>query len=91
MEKNSSNIALTKAISRYPTLTAFSGAVGVKYQVVQQWLINGVPAEYCPVIERLMNGEVRCEDLNDKVDWAYLREATQPSDSHDCRTEDKKH
>lgn len=63
--------ALSRAIARYPTLKAFSEALDVRYQVVQQWLVNGVPPEYCPKIERL-TGE-RCEDLNAKVDWAYVR------------------
>lgn len=78
MKKPSQNSALAKAIALYPTLAAFSIAVGVKYQVVQQWLVNGVPAEYCPLIERLTAGAVRCEDLNSKVDWAYLRAASEP-------------
>jgi DNA-binding transcriptional regulator YdaS (Cro superfamily) len=67
----SSQDGLAKAIAQYPTLKAFSDALDVKYQVVQQWLINGVPAEYCPTIEKLTG--VRCEDLNDRVDWAYVR------------------
>jgi len=67
----SSHQALSRAISQYPTLKAFSDALDVRYQVVQQWLINGVPAEYCPLIEKL-TGE-RCEDLNSKVDWAFIR------------------
>lgn len=66
-----SHQALSKAISQYPTLKAFSDALSVRYQVVQQWLVNGVPAEYCPPIEKLTG--VRCEDLNDKVDWAFIR------------------
>lgn len=78
MDKTPSHEALSKAIALYPTLRAFADVLEVRYQVVQQWLVNGVPAEYCPQIERLTNGAVRCEDLNDKVDWAYLRAASQP-------------
>jgi DNA-binding transcriptional regulator YdaS (Cro superfamily) len=63
--------ALSRAIAQYPTLKAFSDALDVRYQVVQQWLVNGVPAEYCPLIEKL-TGE-RCENLNSKVDWAFIR------------------
>jgi DNA-binding transcriptional regulator YdaS (Cro superfamily) len=40
--------------------------------------VNGVPAKKCPDIERLTDGAVRSEDLNDEVDWAYLRAAKQP-------------
>jgi DNA-binding transcriptional regulator YdaS (Cro superfamily) len=69
--ETSSHEALSRAIAQYPTLKAFSDAMEVRYQVVQQWLVNGVPAEYCPLIEKL-TGE-RCEDLNSKVDWAFIR------------------
>lgn len=31
------------------------------------------PAEYCPAIERATDGAVRCEELRDDIDWAYLR------------------
>lgn len=64
-----------RAISKFPTLKAFADALGVRYQVVQQWQVNGVPAEYCPEIEKLTH--VRCELLNAKVDWAYVR-STEP-------------
>lgn len=73
MEKTPSQVALAEAIAQYKTLTAFAAAVGVRYQVVQQWQTNGVPAEYCPKIERLTDRRVLCEQLNGKVDWAYLR------------------
>lgn len=66
-----SNDALASAIGKYPTLKAFSDALDVKYQLVQQWLKNGVPAEYCPPIEKLTG--IRCEALNSKVDWTYVR------------------
>lgn len=77
MDKTISHEALSKAVAFYPTLRAFSNVLGVRYQVVQQWFVNGVPAEYCPQIERLTGGVVRCEELNEKVDWAYIRAATQ--------------
>lgn len=44
-------------------------------QQVWNWLNRDdvVPAQYCPTIEKICNGEVRCEDLNPNVDWGYLR------------------
>ena len=81
MDKSPVNEALVAAIAMYPTLKAFAQAVGVRYQVVQQWLVNGVPAEHCPTIERLTNGKVRCERLNSKVDWAYVRATPVVEDS----------
>lgn len=50
-------------------------ALGVSKSAVNQWKADGrqVPAEHCPQIERLTGGQVKCEDLNTEVDWAYLR------------------
>lgn len=48
-----------------------------RYQTVQSWIRNRVPAEYCPLIERATKerGEiVRCEDLRPDVAWNVLRE-----------------
>lgn len=73
MKKTTPCVGLQKAIAEYPTLRAFADALGVRYQVVQQWLRNGVPAEYAPEIEKLVHGKVLCEELNSRVDWAYLR------------------
>ena len=57
---------------------ALGRALGVTKSAVGQWKESGrkVPAEHCPTIERLTNGKVRCEDLNDEVDWSYLRHQT---------------
>jgi DNA-binding transcriptional regulator YdaS (Cro superfamily) len=75
MDKESSKQALAEAVDKYPTLRAFSDAIGVPYQVVQQWRKNGVPAEHCPTIERLAG--VLCERLNSGVDWPYVRSTGQ--------------
>ena len=37
------------------------------------------PAEHCPVLERKSGGVLRCEVLNTRVDWAYLRDQVSPS------------
>jgi DNA-binding transcriptional regulator YdaS (Cro superfamily) len=66
-----SHAALANAIGKYPTLRAFSDAIDVPYQVVQQWRINGVPPQFCSRIEKLTG--VLSEDLNDKIDWGYYR------------------
>lgn len=49
--------------------------LGVTKGAVHQWTDEGrqVPAEHCPAIERITNGAVTCEELNDKVDWAFVR------------------
>jgi DNA-binding transcriptional regulator YdaS (Cro superfamily) len=64
---------LQKAIERHG-LTGLARHLGVTKGVVYQWREReSVPPEYCPEIEKLMLGEVKCEELNDKVDWAFLR------------------
>ena len=72
--------ALDKAIGLLSGVTAMAKVVpGVKnYQTIQQWRISGVPAEYCPVIERATNGAVTCEELRADLSeqWAYLRGTT---------------
>jgi len=41
------------------------------------WLHRGkVPADYCPTIERVTGGAVRCEDLRPDVEWSVLRRLT---------------
>lgn len=59
------------------TLVGLASRLGVTKGAVGQWKEEGrvVPAEHCPVIERLTLGKIRCEELNPRVDWAYLREA----------------
>lgn len=60
---------------------ALGRALGVTKSAVGQWKEEGrkVPAEHCPTIERLTNGQVRCESLNDEVDWAYVRQNSAPA------------
>lgn len=69
-----SNSALEEAIAKFPSLAAMARELKLSgYQVIQDWRRRGcVPAEHCPEIEKATN--VRCEGLNSKVAWAYLRE-----------------
>jgi DNA-binding transcriptional regulator YdaS (Cro superfamily) len=47
---------------------------GIRQSHVSMWLHRGkVPADYCPTIERVTGGAVRCEDLRPDVEWAVLR------------------
>jgi DNA-binding transcriptional regulator YdaS (Cro superfamily) len=52
-----------------------------RYQTVQSWLRNRVPAEYCPVIERAMRERasseddiVTCEQLRPDIAWEVVRQ-----------------
>lgn len=67
--------ALKKAIATAGSQSALAGLLRISPQVVHNWLARGnVPADYCPSIERVTGGLVRCEDLRPDVDWAYLRQ-----------------
>jgi DNA-binding transcriptional regulator YdaS (Cro superfamily) len=66
---------LAKAIRIIGTMTGLARNLGVSKGAVFQWGMPGrqVPAEYCPEIERLTKGAVKCEDLRPDVDWGVLR------------------
>lgn len=49
-----------------------------RYQTVQSWLKNRIPAEYCPLIEQATGGAIRCEELRPDVAWGVLREQLVP-------------
>lgn len=66
---------LDRAIGHFGSQRALANALGLKcWQNVQQWKLAGrVPAKYCPVIERMTDGLVQCEELNTEVDWSIVR------------------
>lgn len=67
------NPALEKAIEHFGSMSAMARALHLSgYQVIQEWRRQArVPAEHCPTVERLTG--VRCEHLNARVDWGFLR------------------
>ena len=65
---------IEKAIAQLGGQTATARIFGISPQATQQWSAQGrVPAEYCPRIEQLTG--IRCEKLNDRVDWSLIRGA----------------
>ena len=67
---------IEKAIAQLGGQTATARIFGVSPQATQQWSAQGrVPADYCPRIEHLTAGAVRCEELNDRVEWELIRGA----------------
>lgn len=68
------NAALEEAIGKFDTLSDMARVLGLSsYRVIQEWRRQGrVPAEHCPKVERAAG--VLSEGLNDRVDWAYIRE-----------------
>lgn len=70
------NTALQKAVEVVGSQVALAAALGVRQGHVWKWLntaVEGVPAKYCPSIERATGGAVRCEDLRPDVEWGVLR------------------
>lgn len=65
--------ALDKAISLSGGLANLARQLGVSKAVVWNWTQRGVPPQFCPEIERLTNRQVKCEELNSKVNWSILR------------------
>lgn len=73
--------ALNKAIDLCGAgVGGFAALIGARQSVVSNWrarLASGdqsvVGAEWCPAIERVTGGVVRCEMLNPAVDWAVVR------------------
>ncbi len=66
--------ALRKAIDTAGGATKLAQALGISVQRLTNWLERGVPAEWCPIIERACGGAVRCEELRPDVAWGILRE-----------------
>ncbi|MBB5509591.1 transcriptional regulator [Paraburkholderia atlantica] len=65
--------ALVKAAELAGGTTALARKIGRHPAVITNWKSRGVPVEACIDIEKALNGQVRCEELNSSVDWAYLR------------------
>lgn len=66
--------ALQRAIDLMGGTANLASAIGVGATTPQMWKVRGnVPAEYCPAIERVTKGKVRCERLRPDVAWDVLR------------------
>lgn len=79
--RSSSTEALRRAIA-HPAVGSQSNLAAllsqetgrpIKQGHVSHWLKAGLPPAYCPSVEKLTGGAVRCEELAPEVDWAFLR------------------
>ena len=66
---------LRKAIEIAGGQSALARRIGRRQSHIWTWLNRDrkVPAEYCPSIERVTRGAVRCEDLRPDVEWGVVR------------------
>lgn len=71
--------AIAAAISGAGGPAKVAEALSVSVQAVCFWRDGSrrFPAEYCPTLERLNGGRIKCEQMRPDADWAYLR--NQPS------------
>ena len=70
MNKIYTAIKIVGGLARMSELLSTPGRA-VTAQAVYNWRVRGsVPADFCPAIERLTKGQVRCEELRPDVDWA---------------------
>ncbi len=66
---------LNRAIKLCDGLDRFAQLVAApSVHAVKAWRLSGVPPAYCPRIERVTDGAVRCEDLCPDVEWEVLRQ-----------------
>lgn len=70
-------------VLKHVSLKFLATALGVTKGAAGQWKLPGrrIPAEYCPTIEKMIDGKVRCEQMRPDVEWAYLR-GTAPAAVH---------
>lgn len=66
--------ALQQAIEITGSQTKLAAALGVRVQVVNNWIRRGnVPPGYAPGIEAATGGQVRAEDVCPSVPWHVIR------------------
>ena len=72
--------ALNRAIAVFPSVVAFSAAIGVPESAPHMWRQRKrVPADHCPAIYRetaARGHPVACEELRPDIPWGVLREQT---------------
>lgn len=66
---------LQLAIDVAGSMTALATHLGITKAAVHQWGLPGrrVPAEYCPLIEKLTDGALICETIRPDVAWHVVR------------------
>ncbi|MGJ7508699.1 helix-turn-helix domain-containing protein [Variovorax sp. GT1P44] len=72
--------AILRACQRLGSQAALARELNVTPAAVNQWVsgVRQVPAEQCPVIERVTQGAVSCESLRPDVAWDVLRMQAEP-------------
>lgn len=73
--ENSPQVAIKRACTIVEGQAFLARHLGVTPAAVNQWVkgLRPIPSKYCPKIEGITAGRVRCEDLCPEVDWTFLR------------------
>ena len=67
-------LPILKAAEIIGSQVALAAMLGTSKQNISSWIRNSrIPAEYCPDIERITNGQVSCEELRPDINWSVLR------------------
>lgn len=70
---------IEKAVAQLGGANEVLRLFGGSWRTIPEWKYQGwVPAEYCPRIEHLTG--IRCEELNDRVEWSLIRGTAPASD-----------
>lgn len=75
MNTKNINHPLLKACSLVGGQCSLARLLNISCPTVNQWIHGSrpIPAKQCPEIEKLVGGQVKCEQLRADIDWSYLR------------------
>lgn len=65
---------IDKIVSIVGSKAALAKALNTTKQNVNQWK-EKIPIKYCPDIERVTSGVVKCEEMRPEVNWSFLRKS----------------
>ncbi|WP_027390550.1 transcriptional regulator [Chrysiogenes arsenatis] len=64
--------ALDKVFKITGSKSALARLLDISPAAISQW--DKVPLPHCFTIEKITNGQVRCEELRPDIDWSVLRQ-----------------
>lgn len=82
--ENSPQASIKRVCSIVGGQAVLARHLGVTPAAVNQWVkaLRPIPSKYCPKIEGITGGRIRCEDLCPDVDWTFLRVGQSPDTLH---------
>lgn len=73
MGSTMNNVIIDKIVRIVGSQADLARALNTSKQNVNRWKDKRVPIKYCPDIERLTLGMVKCEEMRPEVNWSFLR------------------